>query len=255
LGLIIEVYSLTLGNGVDVATWVAWVAIFGSLGYAAFGFFPRAIEVDLGSPAVRIKVMPGDLLKMDGSLVIGVADTFDVDVPVIARGSLQGQVLQEIYGGDSKRMTSEIFGALSGKPVLGVVSKPGNTQKYGVGTIAAVPLGLRYLYFTAYSELDESNRASSSVDNIWSALGAVWEQAGRTGNLEPMCIPVLGQGLARLSGVMSVTDAIKLIVLSAVLESRKRPFASEIRVVVRRKEFWLLQRTMLSTYMQSFCRN
>lgn len=70
-----------------------------SLSAALFKAWRRPIADEYNAPKTRITIVPGDILKETGHIVIGTNDPFDTETPkIIATSSLQGQALQVLYG-------------------------------------------------------------------------------------------------------------------------------------------------------------
>lgn len=185
------------GFGILIAIIVASVSV------ALFKAWPRPIAEEYNAPKTRITIVPGDLLKEDGHLVIGTNDTFDTETPnIIATSSLQGQALQVLYGGDLKELDRHLDDALVNTPCVGTLNKPGKHVQYGVGTIATLKHAHRLIFFLAYCEMDAQNVARSTPDKVWKGLLALWAEVSRRGNGGTISIPVIGGGQARLSSVL-----------------------------------------------------
>ena len=89
-----------------------------------------------------IEIVKGDLFAQDSNIVVGTCDTFDTSVPnIIAKNSVQGQALERLYGGDTDQLDRELAAALQGKTVKATIQKHGKTEKYGIGTVAALRHG------------------------------------------------------------------------------------------------------------------
>src|SRR5205814_7208097 len=120
----------------------------------------RPLERSYSKPNTAIRIVRGDLLDEPGHIVVGACDTFDTQVPnVISPQSVQGQALQRIYGGDAVRLDRDLAAALATVTPVGQVEKEGKTERYPIGTVAAVPQGPRRVLFVAYTEMNEQNEA------------------------------------------------------------------------------------------------
>jgi hypothetical protein len=214
--------------------------------------WPRPIEETFTSPNTKITVIKGDILTQPTHLIIGTNDTFDMETPVIiAQGSLQGQVLKILYGGDFHRLNSDVRHALTGKPILGVIEKPGNKNKYGIGSIATINTGPKLMFFLAYCEMDINNVARSSPDKVWKSLNCLWSEVSARGNGGTISVPVIGGGQARISHLLPAQDAIRFTILSFILASRESRICEELRIVVRPDDYKKLDRLELQAFLSS----
>ncbi|MBC7698534.1 MAG: hypothetical protein H7Z70_09240 [Bacteroidia bacterium] len=220
--------------------------------WGIFRAWPRPITQDFNSPKTKITILKGDILEESTHLVIGTNDTFDTETPnIIARNSLQGQVLDTLYGGDLKELDAELTKALTNKNVVGNIKKAGKQDQYGVGSIATVKQNARLLFFLAYCEMDESNNASSTPDKIWKSLLSLWDEVSKKSNGGVLSIPVIGGGQARISNVLPAQDVIRFIILSFIFASRKTKICDELRIVVTPKDFKKLDRLELQSFLAS----
>ena len=233
-----------------------WPTLVISLCFALLGglavSWPRPISQDYNSPKTRIRIVKGDLLDEKDHLVIGTCDTFDTEPPtIIAKGSLQAQALDRLFGGDRQDLDRLLADALVDKVSPGSIDKPGKTVKYGVGAVATIKHAGRLIFFLAYTELDNKNVASGSIDGIWKALGALWDEVSHRGNGRTVCLPVIGGGQARLSSLLPAQDSIRFIVLSFILASRAKKVCDELRIVVSPTDYRKLDRLEIQSFLSS----
>lgn len=227
-----------VGIGVPVVLWWSW---------------PRPIEETYDAPNTRIRIVKGDLLaETEEHLVIGTCDTFDTATPhVIARESLQGKALERLYHNDVGRLDAELDRALSGTTFVGTVAKAGKTTRYPLGTVAVVDQPKRNLYFVAISVMDEDNKAQGSPDGFWTSLNELWETIRRTSNGRPVCMPVIGGGLSRVSNIVPQQDALRFMILSFMFASRANPVCSELRIVLLPQDYEKLDRLEMQAFLSS----
>ncbi len=220
--------------------------------YGVIKSWPRPIEMDYSAPKTRIKIIKGDLLQQDGHLVVGVCDTFDTETPkIISRNSLLGQTIDNLYGGDIKRVDRLLNEALTGKLPVGQIQKEGKTNKYELGTVAVVRHDPRLVFFMAYCEMNERNEAFGTVDAVWKGLSSLWAAQSIHGNHSPISVPVVGGGQARMSSLLPAQDAIRVIALSYMFASRKHKVSDELRIVVQPAEYDRLDRMELQSFLSS----
>ena len=111
-----------------------------ALAYAVWKSWPYPIEQRFSSPDTTIRLVTGDLFDQTTNVVVGMSDCFDIETPhIIAKTSVQGQFLDRIYGNDVPGLRSDLAKALIGKvPEETCVAKPGNTDRYPLGTVATI---------------------------------------------------------------------------------------------------------------------
>lgn len=240
--------TLTIFQGMPILFWVIGISLVGGLIWS----WPRPITQDYSAPKTKISIVKGDMLAETTHLVIGTNDTFDTETPIIiSKESLQGQVLQVLYGGDLKELDAHLTTALAGKPTVGTIAKSGKQTQYGVGTIAAVKHASRLIFFLAYCEMDAHNTAHSTPDKVWKSLLLLWDEVSKRSNGGTVSVPVIGGGQARLSSIVPAQDAIRLTVLSFIFASRGAKVCDELQIVVRPEDYKKLDRLELQSFLSS----
>jgi Thoeris protein ThsA, Macro domain/Bacterial transcriptional activator domain len=188
-----------------------------------------------------LTIIRGDLLDQDdANLVVGFADTFDVDTRddvVISRASLQGQLLERLYGGDTASLNRDLRRGLSAVPHTAEETrqaKPrGKRIRYPIGTVVAIPNNGRRIFATAYSRLGNDLVARARPEELESALDRVWESAAMFGQLAPIAVPVVGSGLSRITE-LGPEQLMCMIVGSFLSGCRKHStVAPALRIVLR----------------------
>lgn len=233
------------------AIWVI-IVVAVSVGFGLLRSWPRPIERAYAKPNTAIRLIRGDLIDEPGHIVVGACDTFDTQIPnVISPQSVQGQALQRLYGGDVARLDQDLDAALVGETPVGSVQKEGKTERYPIGTVAAVPHGPRRILFLAYTEMNDHNEARGTSDGIWRSMLSLWEAVSLYCNGEPVAIPVLGGGQARISQILPAQDSIRFIALSFMLASRREKVCDELRIVVRASDYEKLNRLELQAFLDS----
>ncbi|MFD8317481.1 macro domain-containing protein [Kitasatospora purpeofusca] len=219
------------------------------------------LRAALPDRAVEVVVVCGDLFDQeDANLVAGFTDTFDTEIDqdvVISRSSIQGQLVERLFGGRSEQLDAELERAL--RPVSVVErersrDKPrGRRLRYPIGTTVAVPHGRRQVFATAYSRLGNDMVARSRPEHLASALERLWEAVALHGRYRPVAVPMLGSGLAR------IVDLDRGRLARMIVESFVRacadgtPVAPELRLVVhpddlRRTDLLELERFLRDPY-------
>jgi hypothetical protein len=230
-------------------------ALLGLTIAAAYGVlrsWPRPIEHSYSAPKTTIRIVNGDLLAEAGHIVVGACDTFDTKVPnIISRTSLQGQALARLYGGDDERLDADLAHALADASTVASIQKEGKTERYEIGAVAPVPNGPRRIFFLAYTAMNERNEARGTSDGIWRSLLCLWEAVSAYTNGEPIAVPVIGGGQARISQVLPAQDAIRFIAFSFMLASRHEKVCDELRIIVDPATYAKLDRLELQAFLDS----
>ena len=176
ISTILQTISLIESTVVFFHGWAFLIKILGiSLVWGIFKSWPRPLMQEYSAPKTKISIVKGNILDDKNHLVIGTNDTFDTETPnIIARNSLQGQALTELFGGDLKDLDNHLNTGLLGKKIIGKINKTGKQDQYGIGTIATIKQSGRLLFFLAYCEMDAANNAQTTPDKVWKSL-STWE--------------------------------------------------------------------------------
>lgn len=228
-----------------------------SLGWALWQSWPRPIEQSFQQPRTEIRVVIGDLFAQDGNIVVGMATTFDTEIPhVIAPESLQGQLLTRVYNGDARALDAELTSALvsvsPSRSFTPADNKHGKQDVYPLGTVAVINQAPRKLYLClAYTEMRADCTVSADVDGIWRSLNELWRVADARGNGDPTSIGVIGGGQSRLSQHLPLQDSIRLIALSYIFASRTRPVSRQLNIIVRDRDLKHLDALEMQAFLRS----
>jgi hypothetical protein len=153
------------------------------LGWAAWRNKPiREVFHHFQHPAITVRILVGDVFEQQAHLVVGFSDTFDTALTgarLISPASVQGQLLQRLYGGDVATLDREITSALHGlQPTLTErrgAKHAGKLKRYPIGTVAVLGPQSRLLFAVAYSSMGLGGTATSSADLLWRGLNGLWE--------------------------------------------------------------------------------
>ncbi|MCW2599573.1 MAG: hypothetical protein JWM02_1402 [Frankiales bacterium] len=234
-----------------VGTPAAVTVLLAGLAYGLISNRPQPVERTYDSPAVKIRVVAGDLFDAQAHLVVGMSDTFDTATDIIAANSIQAQFLRRFYGGDVDRLDRDLAEALQGVRTSHAAAKAGKTMRYPLGTVATLGGPERRFFLVAYSGMNDRNEARASVDGVWESLGSVWTTACAHGNGGPLAMAVIGGGQSRLSQSLSTADAIRLQVMSFWLRSREERFSDELMIVVARDKYDELDRREIQAFLDN----
>lgn len=225
-------------GGFPYPWWIAAGVLAASLAYGLVHAWPRQqIVRQFALPDMTVRVVVGDLFDQEAHLVVGISDTFDTDTAdnvIIHSGSILGQYLNRIYGGDLGRLNRELATALrdiepekTEKPG----TKAGKLERYPLGTVAVLGPPARRTFAVAYTRMGNDLIARGTVDDLWHGLGAVWNAMHRYGQRGAIAIPLIGSEFARIS-CLDRESLLKMILLSFVARSRADPVCRELVVVV-----------------------
>ncbi len=187
---------------------------------------------------VTVVVRSGDLFVEAGAnLVVGFADTFDTATEndaVISRASVQGQLLDRVYGGDRGQLDRALSQALAAVQPVVVESardKPrGKRRRYAVGTVATLPLDGRRVFALVLCRQDRDLVTRSSADELRLALERLWESVRRQGLLRPAAMPLVGSGLSRVA--LSREQLMIMIIDTFLRSCAAERSAPELRIVL-----------------------
>ncbi|GAA0274816.1 DUF6430 domain-containing protein [Cryptosporangium japonicum] len=201
---------------------------------------PGVEHRDFPGLGTRVTIRAGDLFAQpDAQLVIGFCDTFDTSTDrdvVISRATVQGQFLHRVYGGDTGRLNRDLRSALRAVRPARVERREdkrrGKLARYPLGTVAVLHRDGRRFFGVAYSVMGNDLIARADLASFRAGLDRLWDAAVRYGQREPLAVPLLGSGLARLDGT-DRTELLTLLIGSFLRHSRRQVVSRELRLVLR----------------------
>lgn len=204
---------------------------------------------------VKVTIRVGDLLAQAGNVVIGSNDTFDTqfDEDVISPGSIQGQLLTRIFGGDRAELDRQLAASLDGLPFERDQAKTfGKSDRYALGTVAIVRRGEACYFLPAFATMTSTHPAhvTSSAEHLQVALARTWERINAAGGRKPVHVPIIGSNLGRIG--LSKTLLIQMIVLSFVAETR-RGGPPALTVWVREDDVEDIDFAVLDEWLRGLC--
>ncbi len=253
MAVFIELYDVFQPDAVSESDQPIPVAVVVlALGYAAIRSWPRPVEQQYSRPNTRIRIVVGDLFDQDANLVIGMSNTFDTAVPhVISKSSVQGQFLERVYSSDTAALDAALSDSLASVTPTGSVNKEGKVETYPLGTIAVIRQNRKHYFCAAYTEMNERNEAHGTVAGVWRCLENLWDEVRSRSNGDPVAMPVIGGGQARMSQVLPTQDSIRFIALSFILASRDRRVCERLDIVVREEDVRTLDMLELQAFLTS----
>ncbi|MDN3249365.1 macro domain-containing protein [Streptomyces sp. ZSW22] len=212
-----------------------------------------------GAGGGELVVVRGDLFgQEDANLVVGFTDTFDTATDrdlVISRDSVQGQLVDRLFGGERKLLDDRLQAGLRAFTPVRTErhqDKPrGRRVRYPVGTTVPLPVDGRRVFAVAYSRLGNDLVARSSPDDLKASLERLWPAIARYGMYKPVAIPLIGAGLARVVE-LDRTQLLLMIVESFAAHCRRDPTtAPELRVVIRPADLERTDLSALGSYLRT----
>lgn len=212
-----------------------------------------------GADGGDLVVVRGDLFDQeDANLVVGFTDTFDTATEqdlVISRDSVQGQLVERLFGGRRKLLDDRIQAGLRAFTPLRTErpqDKPrGRRVRYPLGTTVPLPVSGRRVFAVAYSRLGNDLVARSAPADLRVCLDSLWPAVARYGMYKPVAIPLIGSGLARIVE-LDRTQLLFMIVESFAAHCRREPTtAPELRIVIRPADLERTDLSALGTYLRT----
>jgi hypothetical protein len=225
--------------GVKVEGWYAFAVII--LVSVCFGlkkvWKPSKIKIKLANSDTTIEVLFGDLFVQDGVRAIAVNEFFDSALgKPVSEKSLHGFFLSKCFGGYPQAFDKQVDEQLANEPHEEVPRTEGKTKKYNIGATAMLTADKdRYLVF-ALTHTDVANcMATADVTMMWIALHHVWQRARAECGGNPLNLPLVGGGLAKIG--LPTRDLLNLIILAAITETKEKAITQRIRIVLHRDRF------------------
>jgi Domain of unknown function (DUF6430) len=213
-----------------------------------------------GSPAAEILIKTGDLFGEPSDIVVSFSDTFDTDTQVFESGrvvisssSLQGQLVDRMYDGDSRALDRDLRSALASTQVKSLESrrkKPlGKLKRYEIGVIAVLEHPERRIFAVAVSRMGNNLIARSSYQFLEKSLENLWEEIRKRG-CDSVAMPIIGSGLAR-TGVSSY-NLYDLITSSFRAHTQMRPICPQLRIIIHPSDRETIREIDLALSAQRF---
>ena len=188
---------------------------------------------------VRIKLVIGDLLKQDASIIIPTNSTFDTKMEndFISLNSVQGQIQNKYFKNNIETLDTLIQKALKDNRNFYILKDRKNSKKkqYEIGTTVEINYNSKRFYFLADSNINANGQTiDPSLLNITDALSRVWQYITECAHVETLAIPLLGTG--RMGITNSREEIIKQIIFSFVANNNTKKIAEELIICIRKED-------------------
>lgn len=214
-----------------------------ALGFGWGIYEPRQVSFDIPATNTRLTLKFGDLFKEDTDWLIGVNEFFDSKIGnVVSRASVHGQIICDYFGGDEAKFRSQVSAALQTYTGTSVARAVGESNRYDIGTTAVLDKGDKHIYLVAISRTDVvTNKALSSVPELWTALRNALQKVHERGNGQPLSLPLLGNGRANIN--LPAQHLLRLVVLALVDFAKIAQLPNSVNLVLHEDCFSVLDLT------------
>lgn len=165
-------------------------------------------------------------------MLIGVNEFFDGQLgQVIAKTSVHGQFITNVFNGDETKFRAAVTAALTGVTSTPTDRSMKPSEAYAIGTTAVLANGPHKSFLVAMSHTDYlTHEASSTVPLMWDAMMGALQSVHNHGNGEPLAMPLIGNGLSSVN--VEPQHLLRLIVLALVDFGRKVGLPKQVTIVV-----------------------
>lgn len=210
-----------------------WLFLLAGLAYAIYQCWPvTTVIAQLKDRDIHIEIAIGDLFKFDGALVIGSNTSFVTDIShsLISESSIQGQFTRRYYRAEDQ-LASDISRGLVGVTVENSGNQQnGENDRYPIGTVVRVDPKERIAYLVAIAHMNAHGVAHGTYDDLKQSLARLWVFVGERGSKEPIVMPVLGTGWARIKPQRR--EVIEEMVKSFVAACSEKTFCEKLTIVI-----------------------
>lgn len=228
--LLIESFEVVTPNG-DIQFPYLLFLLLGAMsglglfyfdGFYVAGYLKRQVILKNKNIGTPVTIKFGDLFAERGWKAVGVNDFFDsvVDDDLVSQHSLHGQVLNQFWGGSGHDWDMQVEQALRDTEFERVERAKGNQNRYAIGATAPVACDDHKFLFVALGRTKlENNETQAKTDDLIVAVRGVLRSARTKCANEPLVIPLMGSGLARVG----IDNAILVdLILAAIVEETKQ---------------------------------
>jgi len=214
---------------------VAWfiAMIVASVSFSIYKIWrPSRVVIALPMTNVSIELAFGDIFAQDGVAAIPVNEFFDSEIGLLVSAkSLHGIFLQQCFGGHGDAFDRQLADKLPIVSAKAVQRQGGKTQRFPIGTSAAIEASGRHYLAFAFTQTDIANcKARADVPQMFMALTGLWRVARAELGGDTLNLPLVGSGL---SGVgLPARDLVNVIILSFIDETKRQIVTHKMRIIL-----------------------
>jgi len=198
--------------------------------WGVFNNRPRTkFEYKLNNKDIRMRLVIGDILKENGSVIVPINNEFDTSLggSVTRSDSIKAQVIKKFFDGDSGKLGDKLKGKL--KNTIYNALKDGSGYK--MGTTLTIEQGGKKFYLSANSRKINKSRVVAREEDLVQTLSGIWEYLANYGAKENVVIPLLGTGNGRLGKPRG--EVFKDIVRSFIASCSEKSYCEKLTIVIR----------------------
>ena len=201
---------------------IVGIIIFLVDGFFLSGFLKNKVEIKNYGLDTKIFIEFGDLFAQEGWKAVGVNDFFDsiVDEDLVSSQSLHGHIINRYWAGSRDDWQKQVNASLQNEQPIKENRSKGNDRRYQIGTTGIAKKDENKFLFVALGKTDSTNNVTTaSAETLISAVRGMLSKARTVCSYEPLSIPLMGSGLARI-GIK--TSVLVDLIIAAVLEDTKQ---------------------------------
>lgn len=193
----------------------------------------KEISINIGTTNVQIKA--GNLFEQKGLKAIAFNEYFDtsVDDVVIARQSLNGQVIEK-YFPDVQALDKKIEHSRSlEKNLIEEVNREvGKKKRYKLGSSALID---DEFIFTAFSRFDDENKAELTMQEYINFLLTFWNEINGLYAQRTVSVPVFGSGITRFKNGfedIDVNELLQIMIWTFKVSKIKFSYPAKLQIII-----------------------
>ncbi|MEP9374058.1 macro domain-containing protein [Mesorhizobium sp. KR1-2] len=212
--------------------YLGGVLLVGAVWFVAYSYEQRKVKFQVPTTDSYITIKFGNLFEERSDWLIGVNEFFDGRLgQVVAKTTVHGQFITNVFHGDETRFRDAVTAALAGVPNTHTARVNLPAHSYKIGTTAVVANGSQKAFLVAMSRTDLiTHKAASTVPMLWCAMKGALESVKNYGNGEPLALPLIGNGLSCVN--IEPQHLLRLITLALVDFGRKDSLPKQVTIVV-----------------------
>jgi hypothetical protein len=245
LWLPIEAYEGLSNSDVEFPFWcffalsaLVGIGFYFADGFYLTGFLKRRVEIKTHGFDTKISIEFGDLFAQHGWKAIATNDFFDsiVDEDLVSSKSLHGYAINTYWPTNRADWQKQVNASLLRNATFTKENRgKGNTKRYPIGTTAHATTVDQKMLFVALGRADSSNNiTTASAESLICAVRGMLTKARALCSYEPLFIPLMGSGLARVGIKTSVL--VDLILAAVIEETKQAKVTGAITIILPREK-------------------